>query len=72
MKKEFLIQLINKRDFNLTALLNNKLFIVFFAPFLIGAVTILGFTPYNLTFINFFTFPILLFLILKVKKKYKI
>ena len=26
MKKEFLIQLINKRDFNLTALLNNKLF----------------------------------------------
>ena len=51
------------------ALLNNKLFVIFFAPFLLGAITILGFAPYNLTFINFFTFSILLFLILEVKKK---
>ena len=50
------------------ALFNNKLFVVFFAPFLLGAITILGFAPYNLTFINFFTFSILLFLISKVKK----
>jgi len=48
--------------------LNNKLFVIFFAPFLLGAITILGFAPYNLTFINFFTFSILLFLISKVKK----
>ena len=53
----------------MTALLNNKFFIIFFAPFLLGAITILGFAPYNLTFINFFTFSILLLLILKVKKK---
>ena len=53
------------------ALLNNKLFVVFFAPFLLGAITILGFSPYNLTLINFFTFPILLFLILRVKKSTK-
>ena len=51
------------------AKLNNKLFVIFFAPFLLGAITILGFAPYNLTFINFFTFSILLFLILEVKKK---
>ena len=51
------------------ALLNNKFFVIFFAPFLLGAITILGFAPYNLTFINFFTFSILLFLILEVKKK---
>ena len=51
------------------ALLNNKFFVIFFAPFLLGAITILGFAPYNLTFINFFTFSILLFLILKVKKR---
>jgi len=52
----------------LIAKLNNKLFVIFFAPFLLGAITILGFAPYNLTFINFFTFSILLFLISKVKK----
>ena len=51
------------------ALLNNKLFVIFFAPFLLGAITILGFAPYNLTFINFFTFSVLLFLILEVKKR---
>jgi len=53
----------------LTALLNNKFFVIFLAPFVLGALTILGFAPYNLTLINFFTFSILLFLIFKVKKK---
>jgi len=53
----------------LIAKLNNKFFVIFFAPFLLGAITILGFAPYNLTFINFFTFSILLFLILEVKKR---
>ena len=51
------------------ALLNNKFFVIFFAPFLLGAITILGFAPYNLTFINFFTFSILLLLIFEVKKR---
>ena len=51
------------------ALLNNKFFVIFFLPFLLGAITILGFAPYNLTFINFFTFSILLFLLLEVKKR---
>jgi len=53
----------------LTTLLNNKLFVIFLAPFLLGAITILSFAPYNLTFVNFFTFSILLFLILEVKKR---
>ena len=53
----------------MTTLLNNKLFVIFLAPFLLGAITILGFSPYNLTFVNFFTFSILLFLILEVNKK---
>jgi apolipoprotein N-acyltransferase len=53
----------------LTTLLNNKFFVIFFAPFLLGAITTLGFAPYNLTFINFFTFSILLFLILNIKKR---
>ena len=50
-------------------LLNNKFFVIFFVPFILGAITVLGFAPYNLTIINFFTFSILLFLILEVKKK---
>ena len=50
-------------------LLNNKFFVIFFAPFILGAITILSFAPYNLTFINFFTFSTLLFLISEVKTK---
>ncbi len=50
-------------------ILNNKFLTIFFAPFLLGAATTLGFAPYNLTFINFFSFSILLFLILNIKKK---
>ena len=52
----------------MNTLLNNKFFVTFLAPFLLGTITILGFAPYNLTFVNFFTFPILLLLILVVKK----
>ena len=50
-------------------LLNNKFLVIFFAPFILGALTILSFAPYNLTFVNFFTFSILLFLILEIKKR---
>ena len=52
-------------------LLNNKLFVIYFAPLLLGAITILGFSPYDFTLINFFSFSILLFLILEIKKKTK-
>jgi len=53
----------------LNTFLNNKFFVVFLAPFLLGAMTILGFSPFNLTFVNFFTFSVLLFLISIIKKK---
>ena len=53
----------------MNTLLNNKFFVIFLVPFLLGAITIFGFSPFNLTFINFFTFPILLFLIFLIKKK---
>ena len=55
----------------MSALLKNKFLVLFFIPFILGVITIIGFTPYNLTFINFFTFPILLFLILIVQKRTK-
>ena len=50
-------------------LINNKFFVIYLAPFLTGAVMVLGFSPFNLTFLNFFLFPFLLFLIFNVKKK---
>ena len=53
----------------MSSLLNNKFFAIFLAPFLLGAITIFGFAPYNFTFVNFFTFSILLFLVLIVKKR---
>ena len=55
----------------MTTLLNNKFFVIFFAPFLLGAITTFGFSPYNLTFVNFLTFSVLLFLILIIKKRTK-
>ena len=53
----------------MTSLINNKFFVIFIAPFFLGAITIFSFTPFNLTLINFFTFSFLLFLILTIKKK---
>ena len=53
----------------MTRLLNSKLFVTILAPIILGAMTTLGFAPYNLTFINFFTFSILLYLILIIKRR---
>ena len=50
-------------------LLNNKFFVIFLAPFLLGAITILSFSPFNYTFVNFLSFSALLYLILIVRKK---
>ena len=50
-------------------LLNNKFFVIFFAPFILGVITIFGFSPYNVTFVNFFTFSTLLFFIFLIKKR---
>ena len=50
-------------------LLNNKFFIIYLAPFFLGSISILSFSPYNLTFINFFSFSSLLYLIFLIKKK---
>jgi len=55
----------------LEKILNNKFFVIYFIPFFLGIITIFGFAPYNLTFINFFSFSILLYLIFLVKNKTK-
>jgi len=50
-------------------LLKNKFFVVFFGPFFLGAINVLSFPPYNLTFINFIVFSAILSFILIVKEK---
>ena len=52
-------------------ILSNKFFVIFLIPFLLGVITILGFSPFNFTFVNFFSFSILLFLIFTVKNRTK-
>ena len=49
--------------------LNKRLFIIFIFPFFLGSVTVLGFSPFNLLFINAFSLSILFYLIFYVKKK---
>ena len=49
----------------------NKNYIFFFIPFILGFFTSFSFSPYNLIFINFLTFPVLLYL-LNVGKKFKL
>ena len=50
-------------------MLNNRILVIYFFPFILGILTTLSFAPFNLTIINFFTFPILLFLVLLIKKR---
>jgi len=58
-------------NINLKILLSNKFFVIYLAPFFLGVITVFGFAPYNFTLINFFSFPLLLYLILLIDKKTK-
>ncbi len=49
----------------------NNNYIFFFVPFILGFFTSFSFSPYNLIFINFLTFPAFLYL-LNVGKKFKL
>ena len=51
--------------------LNNRYFLLYIFPFLIGSITVLSFQPFNLTFINFIIFPIFFYTIVYIKKKSK-
>ena len=50
-------------------LLDNRYFTLFFFPFLIGSLSVLSFQPFNLTIINFITFPLLFYIIVYISKK---
>ena len=49
--------------------LNTRFFILFVFPFFLGSITVLGFNPFNLLFVNVFSMSTLFYLIYYVKKK---
>ena len=48
---------------------NRRFFILFIFPFFLGSITVLGFNPFNLLFVNAFSMSMLFYLIFYVKKK---
>ena len=53
----------------LNKLLSNRLFVLYFAPFTIGALSTLSFEPFNLIIVNFLIFPLFFGLLVYVNKK---
>ena len=51
--------------------LNNRFYTLFFFPFVLGAVTVFSFQPFNFSFINFIVLPIYFYLAVYIKKKSK-
>ena len=55
----------------LNKLLSNRLFVLYLAPFIIGAFSTLSFEPFNLTIVNFLILPIFFYFIILINKKSK-
>ena len=51
--------------------LNNRFFVLFVSPFVIGLLTVLSFQPYNISAINFFILPIFFYFISYINKRSK-
>ena len=51
--------------------LDNRLFILYIFPFLIGSLTVLSFQPFNFTVINFIILPIFFYSIVYISKRSK-
>ena len=51
--------------------LNNRLYTLYFIPFLLGLLSVFSFQPFNLSIINFFLLPLFFFIIIFIKKKSK-
>jgi len=47
----------------------NQKILYYLIPFLLGGITSFSFPPYNFILINFLTFPVLLFILIKIQKK---
>jgi apolipoprotein N-acyltransferase len=52
--------------------INNRFFIIFLFPFILGSLSVLSFQPFNIIFINFLIFPILFYSVIFINKKSKV
>ena len=52
-------------------ILNNRVNVLYFLPFILGLITVVSFQPFNFSLINFIVLPIFFFLIVYIKKKSK-
>lgn len=52
--------------------LNNRFYTLFFFPFVLGALTVFSFQPFNFSFINFIVLPIFFYLTVYIKKNQKV
>ncbi len=55
----------------LNKFLENRLFVLYFFPFLLGVLSVFSFQPFNFSIINFFLLPIFFYLVVYVKKRSK-
>jgi apolipoprotein N-acyltransferase len=55
----------------LSKILNNRIIIVFVAPFILGSLSVLSFQPFNIIFVNFLIIPGIFLLLTYVNKKSK-
>ena len=49
--------------------LNNRFFLIFLFPFVLGTLTVFSFQPFNFSYINFLILPVLFLLTTYVQKK---
>ena len=52
--------------------LNNRFFILYLSPFILGSASIISFQPFKITLINFVILPLIFFFIVYINKKSKI
>ena len=50
---------------------NSRVLLVYLIPFSLGVLSVLGFSPFNYTFVNFLIFPCLFLILSFVRKKSK-
>jgi len=55
----------------LKKILNNRGFVLYLIPFILGLLSVFSFQPFNLTLINFFILPLFFLLLVYVKKRSK-
>ena len=51
--------------------LNNRIFILYISPFVLGSLSVFSFAPFNFTFINLIIFPTFFYLLVYINKKSK-